>query len=202
MWELDHLAVTAPTLTEAADHVAAALGVALGPIGHHSHMGTHNRLVGLGPSDYLEAIAIDPEAPEPAWPRWFRLNEPSAGARLTNWICRVPDLDAALSAAPAGAGLPTALARGDFRWNMAVPEDGRLPFDDCFPALLSWQGGLKPPDRLADSGCRLTRLEVAHPEADRLRPLLRLSDARIEIVPGAPALRATFDTPGGRRRLE
>lgn len=202
MWELDHLAVTAPTLAEAADHVAVALGVAPGPIGHHVHMGTHNRLVGLGPTDYLEAIAIDPEAPVPAWPRWFRLSEASAGPRLTNWICRVPDLEAALSAAPDGTGSPTALARGDFRWRMAVPATGRLPFDDCFPALLSWQGGLKPSDRLPDSGCRLARLEVYHPEADRLRALLPLSDRRIEIVPGAPALRATFDTPGGRRRLE
>jgi hypothetical protein len=202
MWELDHLAVTAPTLAEAADHVAAALGVSLGPVGQHAHMGTHNRLVGLGPSDYLEAIAIDPEAPVPAWPRWFRLSEASAGPRLTNWICRVADLEAALGAAPQGAGVPTALSRGDFRWRMAVPADGRLPFDDSFPALLSWTGGLKPSDRLPDSGCRLARLEVAHPDADHLRALLQLSDPRIEIVPGAPALRATFDTPGGRRRLQ
>lgn len=182
--------------------MAAALGVAPGPGGEHGTMSTHNRLLGLGPADYLEVIAVNPDAPPVAHPRWFRLDDFSGPPRLTNWVCRVKALDAALAAAPDGAGQPVALSRGDFRWRMGVPQDGRLPFDDCFPALLSWAGGLKPSDRLADSGCRLYRLEVAHPEADRLRAHLPLSDPRIVIVPGAAALRATFDTPGGRRRLD
>lgn len=202
MWQIDHLAVSAATLEEGIAHVEAALGVPLGPGGRHDYMSTHNRLLGLGPSDYLEVIAIDPEAPAVPHPRWFRLDEFRGAPRLTNWVCRVADLDAALALAPSGAGRAVALARGDFRWRMGVPPDGRLPFDDCFPALIEWQGGLKPQDRLADSDCRLTRLEVAHPEADQLRPLLALADARIHCVTGARALRATFATPHGERHLE
>lgn len=202
MWALDHIAVSAATLEEGVAYVEAALGVALGPGGRHAYMSTHNRLLGLGPSDYLEVIAIDPAAPPVPHPRWFRLDEFRGQPRLTNWICRVADLGAALGAAPAGAGRAVALARGDFRWRMGVPEDGRLPFDDCFPALIEWQGALKPQDRLADSGCRLTRLEIAHPDADALRPLLALADARVQCVTGAPALRATFLTPHGERDLE
>jgi hypothetical protein len=85
---------------------------------------------------------------------------------------------------------------------MAVPQDGRLPFDDCYPALIEWQGGLKPPDRLAESGCRLTRLEVAHPQSAAIGKLLHLDDPRVVFVQGAPALRATFATPFGARVLE
>lgn len=201
MFELDHLAVSAASLAEGAAHVEAALGLALGPGGEHATMSTHNRLLGLGPTEYLEVIAVDPAAPPPAHRRWFRLDEFAGPPRLTNWICRVGDLDAALAAAPAGAGRAVALARGDFRWRMGVPEDGRLPFDDGFPALIEWQGGLRPPDRLADPGCRLVRLEIAHPEAAALRAALPLADDRVAIVPGAPALRATFATPHGLRRL-
>lgn len=202
MFELDHIAVSAGTLAEGVAHVEAALGVALGSGGEHPYMSTHNRLLGLGPSQYLEVIAINPDAPAVAHPRWFRLDEFTGPPRLTNWICRVDDLDAALARAPGGAGRTVALSRGDFRWRMGVPDDGCLPFDDCFPAFIEWQGGLTPPDRLADAGCRLTRLEIAHPQAAAIRAFLPLSDPRIIITEGARALRATFHTPHGPRTVE
>ncbi len=202
MFELDHIAVAAERLEEGAAYVEAALGVALGPVGRHDYMSTHNRLLGLGPADYLEVIAIDPGAPPVGHPRWFRLDEFAGRPRLTNWIVRVADLDAALGEAPQGAGRAVALARGDFRWRMAVPGDGRLPYGGAYPALIEWQGGLKPPDRLADVGCRLTRLEVAHPEAAGLSKLVPLSDPRVVFVAGARALRATVATPHGARVLE
>ncbi len=47
----------------------ATLGIAPGPGGVHPFMGTHNRLLRLGPRLYLELIAIDPDAPAPAQPR-------------------------------------------------------------------------------------------------------------------------------------
>lgn len=199
--ELDHIAVAATSLAEGVAHVEAALGVALGSaIGLHAHMSTHNRLLGLGPTDYLEVIAIDPGAPKPAHPRWFRLDQTTGPPRLTNWIARVDNLAAALALAPSGSGHSVDLARGDFRWRMAVPGDGQLPFDDCFPGLIEWQGP-KPSDRLADAGCRLTRLEIAHPEAALLAKLLPVTDPRLVFVTGASALRATFSTPHGIRTL-
>lgn len=198
---LDHLAVAAASLAEGTEHIEAVLGVRLGPVGQHVHMATHNRLLGLGPQDYLEVIAVDPSAPKPPYPRWFGLDRFEGLPKLTNWIVRVEDLDQAIAMAPDGVGQAVDLARGDFRWRMSVPEDGRLPFDDCYPALIQWQGGLKPQDRLADAGCRLTRLEVAHPEAETLEGLLPLRDRRVVFVPGKRALLATIATPHGIRRL-
>lgn len=201
MWKLDHLAMSCLTLGEGADAVAEALGVRPEPGGKHPTMGTHNRLLSLGPEEYLEVIAIDPDAPLPGRPRWFRLDEFRGPPRLTNWVARVDDLDAALAGAGAGTGRATDLARGDFRWRMAVPDDGGLPFDDAHPALIEWQGGLKPQDRLPDAGLRLERLEIAHPDADRLRRMVSLADRRIVFVPGPKAIRATFLTPHGLRKL-
>ena len=59
MLVLDHIAVAATDLAAGAQAVEAKLGLTLQHGGQHPHMGTHNRLMSLGP-DYLEVIAIDP----------------------------------------------------------------------------------------------------------------------------------------------
>lgn len=202
MFELDHLAVSCASLADGIAYLGATLGVKPGPGGSHPHMATHNRLLSLGPRLYLEVIAIDPDAPTPPHPRWFRLDEFTGPPRLTNWIVRTDSLDAALALAPSGSGVPVALQRGEYRWRMAVPSDGRLPFDDAFPALIEWHGDRHPADRLPDSGCRLIRLEVSHPDADTLRAALAVHDDRLHVVPGPHALRATIATPHGERVLK
>lgn len=201
MLRLDHLAVAAGDLAQGLAAVEAALGVALDPGGQHPLMGTHNRLLGMG-DVYLEVIAVDPAAPAPGRPRWFDLDRFRGPPRLTHWIAACDDLSAEIAAGPPGLGAPLALARGDLRWQMAVPEDGRLPFDGAFPALIRWQGTAHPAARLPDRGVRLERLEIAHPDADALAAALagRTRDPRVVIVPGPEkALRATVTTPGGRR---
>jgi len=201
--ELDHIAVSGETLEEAAAAVEAALGVPMGSGGQHDVFITHNRLLGLEDGLYLEAIATDPTRPAPDRPRWFDLDSFAGPARLTNWICRCDDLDALLAALPVQAGAPVALSRGDLRWRMAVPADGKLPFDNLFPPLIQWQCDLHPARMLPPSGCRLRRLVVAHPEALALREVLapQLADPRVVFEPGAPALSAEFDTPHGVRVL-
>jgi len=200
---LDHLAVCAGSLAEGVTAVEAALGVTLAGGGQHPHMATHNRLLGLG-DIYLEVIARDPAAPPPAWPRWFDLDHFSGPPRLTNWVAACDGLAAEVAASPAGIGVPLALARGEYRWQMAVPDNGRLPFDGAFPALIQWQGTAHPARALPDVGLRLTRLEVVHPEAEALAAALagRLKEARVVIMAGAAkALRACFATPQGERWL-
>lgn len=203
MMRLDHLAIACTDLAAGTAWVEAALGVPLQAGGKHPLMGTHNRLLGLGDL-YLEVIAIDPDAPAPAHPRWFDLDRFTGPPRLSNWIVACDDLDAAMEAAPAGIGAALALARGDYRWRMAVPPDGILPFDNAFPALIEWQGAAHPALALTDSGIRLARLTVTHPDGDRLATALagRLDDARVTIRRGpAVALTAEFATPQGLRRL-
>jgi hypothetical protein len=203
MIALDHLAVSALRLEDGVAAVEAALGLRLAGGGQHPHMATHNRLLGLGDL-YLEVIATDPAAPRPGWPRWFDLDRFAGPPRLTNWVVRCDDLEAEVALGPPGVGVPVALERGVFRWQMAVPGDGRLPFDGAFPALMRWQGTAHPAAHLPDSGARLVRLEIAHPQAAALRAALagRLSDPRVVIVEGpARAMQATLSTPAGLRVL-
>lgn len=202
MLTLDHLAISCATLAEGTAATEAALGLPLAPGGQHPHMATHNRLLSLGPDLYLEVIAADSSQPRPTWPRWFDLDRFSGPPRLTNWICRTDDLDAELTHAPEGTGTPVSLQRGDFRWRMAVPATGILPFDNRFPALIQWEGTAHPAPRLPDHGARLKSLHITHPQPDTLRTALsRLTDPRVTIAAGEPALRATIATPQGDRVL-
>lgn len=196
MLRLDHLAIAAGRLEEGVALVEGLLGVPMAGGGQHAAMGTHNRLISLGDL-YLEVIAIDPSAPPPGRARWFDLDRFTGPPRLTNWIVAADDLDAALAFGPPGWGAPLSLARGNYRWQMAVPDDGRLPFDGLLPALIRWQGTLHPAPALPDHGLRLARLTVTHPDAHALQAALPLADPRLRFATGPAGLSAVIDTPSG-----
>lgn len=203
--KLDHLVVAAASLDEGVNYVEAVLGVELSPGGTHPHMGTHNMLLSLGPREYLEVIAIDPNAGQPAIRRWFNLDNFKGPPRMTNWVCQTDDLDQAIDHAPPGTGQPLELTRADMNWAMAVPEFGRLPFDDAMPALIEWgPGSPHPANRLPDLGLRLARLDVFHPDAEGLLkafPALHGLD-HVSIRQGPEKrLISTISTPNGNRVL-
>ena len=201
MLSLDHFAITATRLDDGVAEVEEALGLSLDPGGQHPHFGTHNRLLGLG-DVYMEVIAVDPSAPQPKSPRWFDMDNFHGPTRLTNWIVQTSDLDAALAALPDGVGIPIALERGDLRWKMAVPDDGKLPCDGAFPAVIAWEAGDHPASRLPDRGCRLKHLEIAHPDIAAVSAALDglLRDPRVALVQGdAKRLTAEIETPHGTR---
>lgn len=203
MLRIDHLAVVAARLEDGVASVEGLLGVPMAGGGKHPLMGTHNRLLGLGHL-YLEVIAVDPDAPAPGRPRWFDMDSFSGAPRLAAWVAGCDDLAAEVALGPVGIGTPIALARGDYRWQMAVPDDGRLPYGGAFPALIRWEGTAHPAQALPDMGLRLAGLEIGHPQATALRAALagRLDDARVNIVQApSVSLRAMIDTPSGRRTL-
>lgn len=164
---LDHLVIAARTLAEGQAWLEGRLGVPLQPGGEHAAFGTHNRLLSLGASAYLEVIAINPAAPPPSRPRWFALDTPELHARLSHgpqlihWVAQVAQV-------PQGA---LELSRGDNRWALTVPDDGSLPLGGVAPSLIHWHTP-PPPMRLPDMGVRLERLSLGTPEPDRLRELL------------------------------
>lgn len=201
MLQLDHLAITCATLAEGIAFAEGLFGVPLSPGGEHPHMGTHNRLLSLGPGEYLEVIAINPDAPAPPYRRWFGLDDAPARPRLGAWIARVADLDTVLAQAPAGAGQAVNLARADLRWRMGVAPSGVTPFDGLFPALIEWLGKAHPAPRLPDQGIRLTALHLVHPDAEALRAALACDDPRLRITQGPVRLGAQFGTPRGEVTL-
>ena len=192
---LDHIAIAAERLQDGIESVQNALNVPLEAGGRHAHFGTRNALLGLGDL-YLEVLAPEP-GPPPGPPRWFGLDGFAGSPRLANWICAVPDLDAALETAPTECGRPVDLRRGDLTWRMAVPGDGSLPFGGGYPSLMEWGPGAHPASRLPDRGCRLQRLTIRHPRAAWLAAQIALQEPRVRFETGEVALSAVIDTPSG-----
>lgn len=203
MLRFDHLAVSGTVLADATHHLETCLGLDTVAGGQHPHFATHNTLMGCGDAFYLEAISPDPTVPAPSRARWFGLDQFKGPARLTNWILACDDLDAALDKLGPGFGAPVALTRGDFRWRMAVPDSGVLPFDGLAPAVIQWDGDAHPAPRLPDSGARFLGLQVRHPDAAAMAALLTpvLDDDRVTYVEGEAGMMAAFDTADGVRKL-
>lgn len=200
MLTFDHIAVSAEALAPGTADIERALGQPLLPGGEHAAMGTHNRLLSFGPEEYFELITINPDAKGPDQPRWFNLDNFSGQTRVTNWICRCPDIDAAIAMAPDGIGVPWHLERADLRWTMAIPRDGKLPFDGLFPALIQWHGIVHPAPLLADTGLRLKALRLYSPDARALDTALKplIEDRRVTVHDAsAPRIEAVLTTPNG-----
>ncbi len=198
MIKLDHLAVASSELGQGVAWVEDTLGVPMVSGGKHARYGTHNSLLGLADGLYLEVIAVDPDAAIDG-PRWFNLDHFEGPPRLTNWICRMPDI----SAAPDIAGPPVDLERNDLRWQITVPDDGSLPHGGAFPTLIEWGAGVSPPgESLPQSGCRLIELIVSHPDSQRIASLIDLNDPLVRWEVGPPGFQATIETPHGIRVLQ
>ena len=163
----DHLIVAARTLEEGGAWVEAKLGVASVAGGKHPTMGTHNRLLRIGPLEFLEVIAIDPDAAAPSRPRWFDLDTPEMrerleqGPALIHWVERTSDLEAALKDYSEPVEI-LSLSRGPYRWRMGVLRDGRRPGGGSLPTLIQWEGRLHPAGALPESGCRLESFAQAN----------------------------------------
>lgn len=194
---IDHLAILAADLDDGVAWAEARLGVPPRGGRRHDRLGTWNRLVRLGPGEYLEVIAPDPEAEKA--PGWFGLALPPSPPRVGNWICRVDDLDSVLEAFPE-AGPAMELASGQLTWRIGIPEDGTLPEAGGLPSLIEWRTGPHPAETLPDDGLALVALEVRHPRAEALSARLSgwLGDPRVRFVTAPlPALAARIATPRG-----
>ncbi len=194
MFCLDHIVVAAESLDAGVRAVEAALDVPLSGGGQHVFMGTHNRLLSLGPDTYLEVIAIDPDLPSPDGPRWFGLDQFTGAPRLVSWVWAASDM-AVWDQMPGTYVPPKPYERGDLRWQMSYPIDS--PLGTFCPGLLAWQDA-RAQDRLPDIGVRLSTLQITHPEA-ALIPAL--DDARVQVAHGPAAMSAVFETPHGARSL-
>jgi glyoxalase-like protein len=203
--EIDHLVITAATLDEGVQYIRRVFGVTPDMGGEHSAMGTHNCLVKLGDTSYLEVIAINPTAPQPNRPRWYGLDtlDADASPRLTTWVVRVNDIEAAAAASPIPLGNIEVMNRDELNWRITVPADGSLPLQGIAPTLIQWaEGQPHPASQLSDLGCSLERLAGFHPEAESIKAMLKavgFADQFSVTAPPAdeqPSLVASIHSPG------
>jgi hypothetical protein len=202
---LDHITVVAPSLEVGSAYVEAALGVAPGAGRKHPGMATHNLLLALGPTVYLEVISSDPRAPPVARPRWFGLDQviPDSSARLAAWVANTDDI---ADAATPELGDVETMRRENHTWRMTVRGDGSVPLDGAAPLLIQRSSNIHPASALPQRGLHLQRLRIRHPTPDHVLALL----ARIKLAqsPSVSVTRsdecslvAEIQTPFGPREL-
>ena len=173
-------------------------------------MATHNHLLRLSATTFLEVIAADPAAEPPARPRWFDLDSGAMRSRLAErprligWVAAVDDIQQAIAACPIASGPAEPISRGTLQWLITIPEDGSLVEGGTVPTLIQWPADRPhPATGMADLGCSLLSLHLEHPEPDRLGAALdaiafdRNGAVRIRPNPSGPRLSASIRTPDG-----
>jgi hypothetical protein len=115
------------------------------------------------------------------------------GPALAHWVVRVDSVDEIAD--------PLELSRGDHRWVIGVPPDGRMPLSGLAPSRILWR--TPPPSTLLpDKGIRLRQLELATREPTAVTAVVAGVRGPIVVMEGPPGLSATFDTPTGPVEVE
>jgi Glyoxalase-like domain len=200
---VDHLVYASADLEQGIAEVEQLLGIRASLGGQHPIWGTRNALVALGPSSYLEIIAPDPDHSPPAGGRPFGL-EALGSSRLIGWAAKGSGLTnfrdaAARHGVELGRVISGSRTQADgtvLTWKLTdlrcVIADGIVPF------FIDW--GIAPhPALVASQGATLVSLVATHPDADRVRQMLRIIGVDLPVDAGrAPALIAQIDCPNGR----
>lgn len=211
---LDHLVLVAATLEQGAAYCQRVLGVAPRAGGRHLAMGTHNLILNLGGQTYLEVIAIDPETDVPPHARWFGMDDAMQRARLqrgpylATFVAACDDI-VATAARQTLLGSIQSMQRGTLQWQITLTPDGGLIEGGAVPALIQWSPQVHPMQSVPESGCRLQKLEVAHPEPARLvkmwEELGLRNESRLLAIPSTArrcaGLVAQIATPDGLKML-
>ncbi len=199
---LDHLVFAAPDLAVAIAMLEPRLGARFVPGGRHPDWGTHNAILSLGPSSYLEVIAPDPDRDAPTPPRLFGLDALGA-PRLVTWAAKGSDLTRLVERARARGidlGSPAAGSRrrpdgSTLRWELTDPLAPRA--GGVIPFFIDWGGGAHPASA-APSAVTLIELRLQHPDANAIAGGLRSLGVGIDVTPGpAPAIFADLRAPAG-----
>ena len=204
--QFDHLVLAAATLADGVEYVAAVTGATPQPGGKHVAMGTHNALLRLGERAFLEVIAIDPDGIKPPRPRWFDLDDIALQLELTErpqlvaWVARTSDIEHCATACPIPLGTITPMERGDYRWRITIPDDGKRPARGIVPTVIQWDVPMHPADRLPASNVAIAQIAAAHADPAPVRAALAalgLADAVQVTYDRTARLAAMLRTPRG-----
>lgn len=210
---IDHLVIGSATLSQGVEYVRDTLGVDMPFGGVHEKMGTHNHLMQLGDSVFLEIISINPDIEPPGRPRWFALDEAMIRRQvekeptLLTWVVNTDNLSGLQSRSNYSIGKIERIQRGDLSWYFGLPRDGRLLAGGMLPYAIEWLTDTHPSANMADLGCRLDGLEIHHPYAEWLDVALESIGAadlvRLMALPrdDTPYIKAYISTPRGIKEL-
>lgn len=182
---IDHLLYTTSNLEVGMDEIEKLLGVR--PIlgGRHPEYGTHNALLSLGDSIYLEIIAPDPKSSYTE--NSFILKKcVQQKSKLSTWALRSDKIDELASFA-----VQNGLHLGELKSGSREKADGTFLswkltdlrdqlFDGALPFLINW-GETPHPATIAPRAGELIGFEIKHPKAEQVSNGLKILGANIQV---------------------
>lgn len=199
---VDHILYGTPHLEKGMQEIEGLLGVKPMRGGRHPDFGTHNALLSVGKTTYLEIIAPDPDLAPPPRGTLFDLDQLEQ-SRLITWVLRSELIEDLIDEAEEGG-----LNLGDLTSGSRKKPDGTvltwrstdpypLPLDGAVPFLISW--GLTPhPAGGSPKAGKLVGLRLEHPEPTAVREALQVLGVDMQVREGPRmALAATIQTDEG-----
>jgi len=210
---IDHIVIGAADLEKATKRVENLIKADFPTGGKHPLMATHNRLIKLQNSIYMEVISIDPNASMPQSStqkkRWFSLDSQSTKRRLSLapqplcWVAAVDNIERAVSHCDYNSGKIIEVTRDDLRWRMTVPENGKLSSGGVLPILIEWPNGKNPAQKMPESNVCLQQLTLFHSNPKKIKGILSKLNivGPINIELGEPRMQFTLKTVSGKSIL-
>ena len=203
---IDHLVIGAAELDKATKQIQDFIKAEFLAGGKHPLMATHNRLIKLQHSLYMEIIAADPSASLPKNPtrkyRWFSLDAGATQKRLSRapqplcWVVAVNDIEQTSMHCGYNPGNVIEMTRGNLKWKITVSENGDLPESGVLPILIEWPHGKHPSSTMPESNVFLEELELFHPQPNEIRQMLSTLNIKgpIRVTLGKPGLQFSLKT--------
>ena len=166
MHKLDHVVIAANNLDEGTSYVENKLNVKLSNIGYHRDMGTHNRVVKISKSVYLEVISIDPNCGHLNSKRWFNLDSLKLQSQLRKspqvigYVIENVDIKILKYYEPFFKA-----SRGEYKWKFAMPGTNaniladQTHFNGIIPSLINWESE-RPINKMQDNHLNLEKIEI------------------------------------------
>lgn len=202
---VDHILYGTPVLEQGMQEIEELLGVKPIRGGRHPDFGTHNALLSLGKTTYLEIIAPDPDLTRPPRGTLFDLDELER-SRLITWVLRSELIENLVETAEDGGLNVGELTSGSRKkpdgtvlsWRSTNPYP--LPLDGAVPFVISWGLTAHPAGGSPKAG-KLVGLRVEHPDPTAVREALQVLGVEMQVREGPQmALVATIQT--GEREVE
>lgn len=199
---VDHILYGTPVLEQGMQEIEDLLGVKPIRGGRHPDFGTHNALLSLGKTTYLEIIAPDPDLTQPPRGTLFDLDQLEQ-SRLITWVLRSELIEEQVAAAEDGGLNLGQLTSGSRKkpdgtvlsWRSTDPYP--MPLGGAVPFLISW--GLTPhPASGSPKAGKLVGLRVEHPDPRAVREALDILGVEMQVGEGPRmSLVATIQTDDG-----
>lgn len=205
---LDHVVYGVPDLKQAIKIFQEKAGIAPVIAGKHPHLGTHNAVLSLGNLQYLEFIALDPEAPkmERKLPSWCALLIGLTKPKIMTWVVQTSNIEKTVQDLNANGNYhidpPEAFSRvksdgTKISMKLAFKKEPPAPCDGLVPFLIDW-GKSSHPSTTVECKCSIKEWYGTHPDADNISKILSKAGIDFKIKKAATAsMHLILKTPKG-----